>query len=90
MLYGFMFAVPMSGWLMSSAQGFQVVWFGTVPLPDLVSRNSELAAVLKQVHMYLNYGFLIVISGHALVALLHHFVKKDTVLTRMLPFLAKA
>lgn len=90
LLYGFMFAVPMSGWLMSSAQGFQVVWFGTVPLPDLVSRNSELAAVLKQVHMYLNYGFLIVISGHALVALLHHFVKKDTVLTRMLPFLAKA
>src|SRR3989338_8669165 len=36
LLYLLMFAVPLSGWLMSSAKGFQTVWFGVLPLPDLL------------------------------------------------------
>src|SRR5690606_9352036 len=37
LLYALMVAIPLSGWTMSSAEGFQVVWFGVLPLPDLVS-----------------------------------------------------
>ncbi|WP_397474771.1 cytochrome b [Pusillimonas sp.] len=90
LLYALMLVIPISGWLMSSAQGFQVVWFGVVPLPDLVSKNAELGALLMQVHKYLNYTLFVAVIGHAGAALGHHFIKKDTVLTRMLPFLAQA
>jgi cytochrome b561 len=36
-LYLLMFAVPLTGWLMSSAYGFPVVLFKLVQLPDLVA-----------------------------------------------------
>jgi len=90
LLYFLMLAIPFSGWLMSSAQGFQVVWFGVLPLPDLVSKNAELGLWLKDVHVVLNYTLLITLAGHIGAALQHHFIKKDTVLTRMLPFTSKA
>jgi cytochrome b561 len=90
LLYALMLAIPVSGWLMSSAQGFQVVWFGVLPLPDLVSKDAVLAALLKDTHVILNYTLLVAVVGHIGAALLHHFVRKDAVLTRMLPSLDRA
>jgi cytochrome b561 len=80
-----MLAIPVSGWLMSSAQGFRVVWFGVLPLPDLVPKDAALGALLKDVHVVLNYTMLLAVLGHVGAALQHHFIKKDAVLTRMLP-----
>src|SRR5699024_7404752 len=45
-LYILMLAIPVSGWLMSSAKGIQTVWFGVIPLPDLVSKNDALGDFL--------------------------------------------
>ncbi|MCB1899295.1 cytochrome b [Cognatazoarcus halotolerans] len=84
-LYALMIAVPLSGWLMSSAKGFQTVWFGIVPLPDLVSKNAELGDALKEVHETLNLTMLGLVLLHAAAALKHHFIDRDDVLTRMLP-----
>lgn len=89
LLYVLMLAIPFSGWLMSSAQGFQVVWFGVVPLPDLVSKSESLGETLRVVHVTLNYLLLVTVIGHVGAALQHHFIKKDTVLVRMLPVLEK-
>ena len=84
-LYALMIAIPISGWLMSSAQGFPVVWFGILPLPNLVATNTELGAVFTQVHIVLNYILIASILGHAGAALHHHFIKKDTVMKRIMP-----
>src|SRR5690606_4549080 len=89
LLYVLMLAIPLSGWLMSSAQGFQVVWFGVLPLPDLVSKDAALGSLLQDVHVVLNYTLLVAVVGHVGAALQHHFIKKDTILTRMLPMLSK-
>lgn len=89
-LYALMFAIPVSGWLMSSAQGFSVVWLGIVPLPDLVPKNASLGEVLKDAHVILNYSMLLAVIGHIGAALHHHLVKKDTVMTRMLPLVGRA
>ncbi len=86
-LYLLMFAIPLSGWLMSSAQGFPVVWFGVLPLPDLVAKDPALGENLKNLHIVLNYSFLALLAAHIGAALKHHFIDKDTVLTRMLPLL---
>ena len=85
LLYGLMIAIPLSGWLMSSAKGFQTVWFGVLPIPDLVNKNQELGNLLQIVHLSLNLLFVVVIVGHIGAALKHHFIDRDDVLTRMLP-----
>ena len=76
-------------WLVSSAKGFQTVWFGVLPLPDLLSKDLLVAEVLKEVHETLNWVLLSLVLGHAAAAIKHHVVERDGVLARMLPFLAK-
>lgn len=85
LLYALMIAIPLSGWLMSSAKGFQTVWFGVLPIPDLLDKNRELGDLLQTVHLSLNLLFVAVIVGHIGAALKHHFIDRDDVLTRMLP-----
>lgn len=89
LLYLLMIAIPLSGWLMSSAKGFQTVWFGVLPLPDLLAKNAELGDLLQIVHVSLNYGFAALLAVHVAAALKHHVVDRDDTLTRMLPLLDK-
>jgi cytochrome b561 len=89
LLYALMLAIPLSGWLMSSAKGFQTVWFGVLPIPDLLDKDKELGDLLQTVHMSLNLLFALVIAGHIGAALKHHFIDRDDILTRMLPANAK-
>ena len=84
-LYVLMIVIPLSGWLMSSAKGVPTVWFGVLPLPDLIGRDKELGKQLAELHSALNIGFLVLIGGHAAAALFHHLVHKDDTLRRMLP-----
>ena len=83
LLYVLMLAIPLSGWLMSSAEGFPVVWFGVLPLPDLVAKSKPLADALKQAHAVLNYSMLALVCLHVAASLLHPLIGKDGVLGRM-------
>ena len=82
-LYLLMIAVPLSGWLMSSAKGFQTVWFGVLPIPDLIGKDKATGELLALVHKSLNLLFVAVIVGHVGAALKHHFIDKDGLLDRM-------
>ncbi|MDQ3025540.1 MAG: cytochrome b [Pseudomonadota bacterium] len=87
LLYVLFFAAPLTGWLFSSAAGFQTVYLGVLPIPDLLTKNKEAADVLRFVHRWINYTMAAVIVVHAAAALKHHYRDRDDVLTRMLPFL---
>ena len=89
LLYVLMIAIPLSGWLMSSAKGFQTIYFGILPIPDLLDKNKELGDLLALVHQSLNILFIVVLVGHIGAALKHHFIDKDDILTRMTPRLSK-
>ena len=84
-LYALMIVIPLTGWLMSSAKGFQTVYFGVLPIPDLLEKNTELGETLNLVHRYLNYLMIAIIGAHIGAALKHHFIDKDDILRRMLP-----
>ena len=86
LLYVLLFLVPLSGWLMSSARGFPVSWFGMFQLPDLVPKNKALYDALVATHGTLAWALGLTATLHLLAALKHHFVLKDDVLRRMLPF----
>jgi cytochrome b561 len=85
MLYVLLFAMPLSGWMMSSARGFPVSWFHIFQLPDLVSKNKALYEALVTTHVTLAVVLAVVVTLHVAGALKHHFIHKDDVLRRMLP-----
>lgn len=86
-LYGLFFAVPLLGWAYSSAAGFPIVWLGLVPLPDFVGKDRELSELIKPFHGLSAWLLAGLVALHVAAALKHHFIDKDTVLARMLPFL---
>jgi cytochrome b561 len=83
--YLLIFALPMSGWLMSSASGLPVSFFGLFVLPDLVSPNESLRHFFQLIHEWLGYAIIALICLHVAAALKHHFINKDDIMRRMLP-----
>jgi cytochrome b561 len=84
-LYVLLVAVPVSGWVYSSATGIQVVYLGLLPLPDLVEKDRALASVLRIVHVSLVSTLALLVLVHLAAALKHHFLDRDGVLARMVP-----
>jgi len=87
LLYILIVTIPLSGWLHSSAAGVQTVYLGLIPLPDLVGKDKPLSEFLGKIHEILNDGLAVLVVTHAAAALKHHFVDRDAILRRMLPFL---
>jgi cytochrome b561 len=86
LLYVLLFAVPLSGWLYSSAVGVPTVYLGLWQLPDLVTRDRELAETLKLVHKSLNVSLAALVLLHVGAVVRHQFVLRNGVLARMAPF----
>ena len=85
LMYLLFFAVPLLGWAHSSAKGFPIVWFGVLPLPDLVAPNPELAELIKPLHAIGAWALIGLVALHVGAALKHHFIDRDGLLTRMRP-----
>lgn len=86
LLYGLIFAMPLTGWLMSSARNFPVSWFGLFQFPDLVSPDKALYERMNDLHHALFLVLVGVAVLHVAGALKHHFIDRNDVLKRMLPF----
>jgi cytochrome b561 len=86
LLYALIFALPVSGWLMSSAKNYPVSWFKLFQFPDLVAPSEQLFRQMRDLH-HLLFGALVVVALlHVAGALKHHFIDRNDVLRRMLPF----
>ncbi len=81
--YGFMFALPITGWLITSASGLPVSFFGLFVVPDIISSHPDLIHLFKKIHKWLGYGLIAAIVLHVGAALKHHFIDKDDILRRM-------
>ncbi len=84
-LYGLIFAVPLTGWLYSSAAGLGEYWWGPVSIPGLIETSERLEDVFGLIHQALAISLGLLAIIHVLAALRHHFLKHDDVLRRMLP-----
>jgi cytochrome b561 len=86
-LYVLLFAMPVTGWLLTSASNFPARWFGLFRVPDLIRPDKELAGRLEDIHETLAWTLAAVAVLHIAGALKHHFWLKDNVLIRMTPFM---
>ncbi|HUX74346.1 MAG TPA: cytochrome b [Steroidobacteraceae bacterium] len=86
-LYALLFAMPLTGWMMSSAKNYSVSWFNLFTWPNLIGPSDAAFKLLRSTHHLLSKLLLAVVVLHILAALKHHFWNKDGVLLRMLPFI---
>jgi cytochrome b561 len=85
-MYILFFAVPLFGWAYSSAVGLPLVWFGVLPLPDLLPVDKELGnLVLKPLHKASAFMLAALVLLHVAAALKHQFIDRDDLLLRMWP-----
>lgn len=81
--YVFMFALPITGWLITSAAGLPVSFFGWFVLPNLVQPDPVQLLLFEQIHKWIGYGLIVTIVMHVSAALKHHFINKDDILRRI-------
>lgn len=83
-LYLLMIVLPILGWLILSAAGKTIPFYG-FNLPALIAENKDLAKTLKGIHETIGEIGYYVIGIHAAAAIFHHYIKRDNTLIRMLP-----
>lgn len=83
-LYLLIFAVLVTGYLISTAADKPVEVFGLFSVPALISGLPNQEDVAGEVHEWLAYGLAAFVGLHAAAALKHHFVDRDATLRRML------
>lgn len=84
-LYLFMIGMPLAGWMMFSALGKPVPFFG-LELPPLISVNRPLGASIREWHEIVGQVGYYLIGIHAAASLFHHYFVRDNTLKRILPW----
>ena len=84
-IYGVLAGLVLLGWALCNAHAIHLRVFGVVPLPDLVAADSDLADTLSDYHIWAAWVLLSLVVPHVLAALWHHYIRRDGVLTAMLP-----
>ncbi len=85
LLYILLFAMPVSGYLISAAGGHPIVLWGLLPVPTLVPVNHDLAHVGVLLHDAGQWALYGLVGLHVLATAQHTVIKHDGVLGRMLP-----
>jgi cytochrome b561 len=84
-LYLLLFAIPISGWVLNSAAGFPLQWFGLFNLPAITGKDHDLHELAEELHELLFWALVSLAVVHAAAALYHHLFQHDATLARMLP-----
>jgi len=84
-MYGVLAGLSLLGWALCNAHAIHLRLFGVIRLPDLVAADSDLADTLSDYHIWAAWVLLALVVPHVLAALWHHYIRRDGVLTAMLP-----
>ncbi len=86
LLYGLLFMLFISGYLISTAEGKSISVFGWFALPALLRGAGAQADLAGEIHLWLAWIVVLVSALHALAALKHHIIDRDMTLKRMLGY----
>ncbi|MBU3023549.1 cytochrome b [Aestuariibacter sp. A3R04] len=86
LLYFLIFTVPLMGWFASMGNGAKTYFWGWFLIPNFIEKSKLSVTVFYWVHFYLSWALVVLLVAHVVAAMWHHFVVKDNVLKRMLPF----
>ena len=82
--------LPVSGWLLASAEQGAVSFFNLFSLPSLkIAAGGGGEEFFEELHELLGNALLMLVALHVLAALKHHFIDRDGILRRMIPALRR-
>lgn len=84
-LYLLLLAIPVSGWVINSASGFPLRWFGLFRVPQLAGRDEALQELAETWHEWMFWALVVLALAHTAAAIWHHVFLHDATLARMLP-----
>lgn len=85
LLYAALITQPLLGWYGTNVWGVKnIPIFGLFTLPTLAAKDRALGNQLLEIHAYMGLFITFLVVVHIGAALMHHYVKKDDVLSRML------
>lgn len=87
-IYALLLLVPVLGWLGVSMYGARDI-FGLFSLPPLAPVDQARSGLVLLVHKGAAILLVLAVGAHVAAALYHHMIRKDGVLTRMLPGLKR-
>jgi len=86
LLYALLFAVPLTGWWFDSLSGLRPLYFfGLFEVPHLVAPDKSLKDFASETHETLFWLLIAVATGHAAIAMVHQFARRNNILGRMWP-----
>lgn len=83
-LYLLMLTVLISGYLITTADGRGIDVFNWFTVPSMGELFAQQEDIAGDIHEYAAYGIIALATIHMLAALKHHFLDKDSTLTRMI------
>src|SRR5205807_4001804 len=86
LIYALMLVTPLVG-IVAFVWHARVFDFGLFTIDFGVKSNGPVYHQAEDIHLWLTYALLALVAGHAIAALWHHFISRDSVLLRMLPAL---
>ena len=84
LLYLLMIAMPLLGWLILSASGKPIPFYGW-QLPALITENKGLVETIKEIYEIDASAIYVLVGIHAAAALYHHCFVRDNTLLHILP-----
>jgi cytochrome b561 len=83
-LYALLILMPVSGFLATNAWGFPLSMFNLLPLPSPIGKDEVIAKILSTAHWVGAALLGLLISAHLTGAILHRYVRRDSLARRML------
>ena len=85
-IYALLFAIPLSGWVLSSVPSFPLQWFSLFDVPKMPSVDQEMQELAQEAHEIMFWLLALLVAAHAGAAFYHHLFLRDATLMRMLPW----
>lgn len=83
LIYLLLFIILLSGYLISTAKGAGIEFFGLFEVPALIPPFKNQGDIAGEIHLITAYLLIALVAVHAAGAIKHHFIDKDDTLTRM-------
>ena len=84
LMYLLMFAIAISGYLISTADGRAVKLFDWLSVPAVTDDIHNLAIISGNIHYWLSIAIIALTVLHIAAAIKHHLIDKDQTLIRMI------
>lgn len=84
LLYLFLIVMPVSGFLATNAHGFPLKWFNLVQVWSPIGKSPDIAPIFSAVHFWSAWILLGLFAIHMGAVLMHHVIRKDDTLYRIL------